>query len=105
MREVRHSEHAYQSAWLEWDSCVAIPDQILNYVQEEYWVWDADVCGNDTFQFVVRENGTETYWQVEHAWWIQYDPEWQLKNEFDFEQIDTVSFSYPTLNRDWLKLT
>jgi hypothetical protein len=105
MRQVRHSEQPYQSAWWEWDSLSAIPDQILDYVREEYWIYDADTCGNETFQFVVRENGVETYWQVEHAWWIEHDPEWDLPNEFDIEQIGTVSFSYPQLNRDWLKLT
>jgi hypothetical protein len=105
MREVRHSEQEYQSVWLEWDSGVTIPDQILNYLREEYWVYDADVCGNDTFQFVVRENGTETYWQVEHAWWIEWEPEWVCRNEFDVTQIPQVHFAYPTKNRDWLKLT
>lgn len=105
MRQIRTSEQLYQSAWWEWDSELTIPDQILNYVQRKYWVYDADTCGNRTYQFVVRENGSETYWQVEHAYWIEYDPEWDLPNEFDIEQIDTVSFSYPQLNRDWLKLT
>jgi hypothetical protein len=105
MRQVRYSEQEYQSAWLEWDLSKEIPDQILAYVEEEYWIYDSDTCGNDTFEFVVRENHTETYWKVEHAWWWQTEPEWDLVNEFDIEQIDTVSFSYPKMNRDWLKLT
>ena len=104
MRQVRYSEQEYESAWLEWDTQLAIPDQILDYVREEYWVYDADVCGDDTFQFVVREHGAETYWEVEHAWWITYDPEWELHNEFDLKQIDSVQFEYPTKNRDWLQL-
>jgi len=105
MRQVRYSEQAYQTAWLEWDSGVAIPDQIVNYLQEEYWIYDADTCGNETFQFVVRENEVDTYWEVDHAWWIEYEPEWTMRNEFDIKQVDSVIFEYPRINRDWLQLT
>jgi hypothetical protein len=105
MRQVRTSDQEYQSAWLEWDILESIPDQILSYCEDEFWVYDADVCGWRDIQFVVRENNKDTHWKVEHAWWIETDLEWQLKNEFDVTQIESVSFSYPSLNRDWLKLT
>lgn len=88
-----------------WDGLNTIPDQIIQYMETVYWIYDADTCGNETLQFVVRENGVETYWEVEHAWWIERDPEWDLKNEFDIKQVDSVIFEYPRINRDWLKLT
>lgn len=104
MRQVRYSEQAYQDTWIEWDSGISAPLQILNYLREEYWVHDAHTCGGQTFQFVVRENHTETCWEVTHSWWIEHDPEWCLLNEFDIEQKQSVSFPYPAVNRDWLTL-
>lgn len=74
-------------------------------MQRKFWVYDSDSCGDETIQFVVRENDVETYWQVKHTWWIDYDPEWDLKNQFDVEQISCAEFTYPRVNRDWLKLT
>lgn len=105
MRQVRTSQQPYQSDWLTWDSEPVITDQIMSYCEHEFWIHDADVCGWRDIQFVVRENHTVTYWKVEHAWWIQHEPEWDLRNEFDISQMDSVSFSYPNINRDWLKLT
>jgi hypothetical protein len=105
MRQVRTSLQPYQSHWLIWDGNHAIPDQIISYCEHEFWVYDADVCGWRDIQFVVRENDVESYWNVAHAWWIQHEPEWDLRNEFDISQTDSVSFRYPTINRDWLKLT
>lgn len=105
MRQWRTSGQPYQSAWREWDNNVAIPDQILNYMEHTHWVYDCDTCGGATMQFVVRDNHVDTYWQVNHAWWIELEPEWCVQNEFDIERIESVNFGYPRINRDWLKLT
>lgn len=105
MRQVRSSDQSYQSDWMTWDSLNTIPEQIIQYMETVYWIYDADTCGNETLQFVVRDSGVETYWEVEHAWWIEYEPEWDLPNEFDIKQVDSVIFEYPRINRDWLKLT
>lgn len=105
MRQVRHSVQPYESAWMEWESDQALPDQIIQYCEQKFWVYDADVCGCRDIEFVVREHGIESYWQVEHAWWIQTEPEWDLRNEFDIKQIPQVQFTYPRINRNWLQLT
>lgn len=105
MRHIRTSGQPYTSAWREWDSEKSIPDQILHYMEDTYWVYDCDTCGDASIQFVVRDQGVETYWQVDHAWWIEYEPEWCVQNEFDVEQISSVNFEYPRINRDWMKLT
>lgn len=105
MRQVRYNGQSYKDDWLEWDSETTIPDQIIQYLQNKYWVYDSDSFGNETFQFVVRENLTDTYWEVEHVWWIDYDPDWTMNNEFDIKQVLTVNFDYPRINRAWLKLT
>ena len=104
MRQIRTSEQAYQSAWLEWDSVTTIPDQIISYCEDEFWIYDADLCGYRDIQFVVRENDVESYWNVAHAWWWQTEPEWDLRNEFDISQIPQVHFAYPRVTRDWLIL-
>lgn len=105
MRQVRHNRQSYQDAWLEWDSHTSIPDQIMEHVRRKYWVYDSDTCGSSVYQFVVRENGSETYWFVTHDWWIEHDPEWACVNEFDISQMLSVDFEYPRVDRDWLKLT
>jgi hypothetical protein len=104
MRLIRTSDLPYKSDWLVWEPQGDVTEQILQYAQEHYWVYDADVCGWRDIQFVVRDNGAETFWEVEHAWWIEHDPEWELRNEFDLKQIESVQFEYPTKNRDWLLL-
>lgn len=105
MRLVRHSEQPYTSDWLCWDDQSPIAQQIEQFLQDNYWVYDADVCGTCTHQFVVQQHGETTFWQAEHHWWIEYDPEWICGNEFEIQQTDAVLFDYPTRNRDWLTLT
>jgi hypothetical protein len=105
MRQIRTSGQPYQTPWREWDGDATIPDEILLHMEDAYWVYDCDTCGDATIQFVVREHDAETYWQVDHAWWIEYEPEWCVRNEFDVQQIDAVTFAYPRMNRDWMKLT
>lgn len=58
-----------------------------SWIKEEEWAHDAD-NGGDSRKFWVVTDGTKvTYYEVKHSWWIEYDPEWQLYNEFEIAEI------------------
>lgn len=101
---MRHSDQAYTDAWIMLDHNKSIKAQLERFMEDHYWIYDADVCGHETVEFVVDHDGDVTFWQAEHAWWIDWDPEWELHNEIDINQVDGVNWKYPRIDRDWMIL-
>lgn len=64
------------------------PFDFAHWVKEEEWVWDSDNCGDRTEFYVVMDGDKVTYWKVEHSWWIDYEPEWEIHNVFEITEID-----------------
>lgn len=101
-----HSQMPFTSQWkaINLDG-KSVKDAIEEYSHREFYVGDADNCGDETIEFVVRQDGKpDTFYSVYHNWWITYDPEWEIHNEIEIETINSVRFKYPTKDRDWLKL-
>lgn len=104
-----HSENTYfrygidgnkaPKPWLM--SALDDPVKIMeHFIHNECWVYDADTCGDDTYLFSF-DNG-EAY-TLEHSWWIDYDPEWVIHNEWTWEKVTPSSLpSWMRVERDWI---
>lgn len=56
-------------------------------VQNEWWVWDCDQCGDKTTTWVIMFD-TPQFYRVEHTWWIEEYPRFEVRNEFAWWKID-----------------
>jgi len=76
---------------------------VLEYFRSAEFVNDADTCGYRKYFMVTTENfETFEYHKVSHGWEIDYDPEWEIHNNFEYEVTDSVPFEYPSAIRDWI---
>jgi hypothetical protein len=102
--EMFYSEIGYQNDWIKFETDKEIEAYIRSYLAENYWVCDCDGCGDDVFEFVIKsEEGTRMF-SVEHSWWIVFDPDFRVENEFYVTEVESVKFPFPSKNRDWLIL-
>lgn len=83
-------------------------DIILDYLNNEIRVFDADTCGEKIIYFVFENNKV---YKLYYDWYIKYEPEWDLIESFDIEEIKDKNkieqlFKENKLvkNRDWLKI-
>jgi hypothetical protein len=99
---VFHSDMKYESKWetVETDIFIWMSD----YVLKNYRIYDADHCGDESVEFVVDREGELSFYRFTYSWWIDYDPEWDLKDSIHYEVVPEVKFSYPAIDRDWIKL-
>lgn len=58
---------------------------ILKYFYDIVKIYDADECGDEEYDFVF-ENGTA--WKLYYSWYITYDPDWKLMDEYHIEAIN-----------------
>jgi hypothetical protein len=80
------------------------PEKImLDFFNKNCYVYDADNCGEDTFEFVFEIDGKVEYYSLYHSWYIEYDPDWNIENEYEITKIDAPKHKFPG-NRDWLKI-
>lgn len=77
---------------------------IMDRVKEQHWIWDADICGDETYYFiVVEEDGKDRLLTIFHEWLIpartyndrsnpedDWNPDYDeyVKNEFYYEYAD-----------------
>ncbi len=108
-----HGEMDYRDKWIAVETEKPITEFIRLLVEEEYWVWDSDSCGEDAYQFVIDENGILSFYEVEHNWWWSSEPPcdedgngYRLMNQFFVSEIDRekINFKFSTVERDYLIL-
>ena len=69
--------------WIDYD--LSPNGSMTKYFNDIMRIWDADICGDVEVDFVF-DNG-EAY-SLEYSWWIDYDPEWDLKSDLSINAID-----------------
>ena len=85
---IRFANLSTDPRYFRWNF-VASPFDFTNWVKEENWAWDADNCGDTTMFFVVvSDDGLVFYYEVKHSWWIEYNPDWEIHNEFEITLIN-----------------
>lgn len=78
---------------------------VVSVMCDHHLVNDADVCGDEDYYAVTTEDfKTFKFHKVSHSWWMEYSPEWEIHNIFDYEEVDSVPFTFPTAIRDWIIL-
>ncbi len=77
---------------------------LKDYVYKEIWVWDADICGDDTYHFAISDGTGTSYYMLEHSWWMTYDPEWEIHNTYTVDPIEKEEMPDFPGDRDWLKV-
>lgn len=95
----------YTSAWdkAEIDN---FEEYFESLIREKEYYCDADVCGIRNFYFVVKTETGNKFYKVSHSWYIDYDPEWEIFNEYETEELTELPkhVKYPNKTRDWLNL-
>lgn len=74
------------------------------WMREEMYTRDADNCGTDV-EYIAVSDGSETkYYKAKAEWWIDYDPEWTIHNEFELNEITREEAKAHDVidNRDWV---
>lgn len=74
-------------------------DVIRSWFMKNLKVWDADICGDRTVIFVFD---TGKYFRLVYAWWIEYNPEWELCEDIEIEEVQYSDDMHLTKDRDWL---
>ena len=77
-----------------------------NYMEEEYKVWDADICGDMYADIAVKDGDTIRYFKASYSWWIEPDTEEWIHDEVMVEEVEEqkIRFKFPIINRDWVIL-
>jgi hypothetical protein len=99
-----YSKMKYTDPWKEIRSH-DVEEFIHNYIRDKYHVHDADNCGDHEYEFVIMKDGETKLYILMHSWWITYDPEWEMHNEYTLEEVKEVKMKYPSPNRDWLDVS
>jgi hypothetical protein len=64
-------------------------------LQDALWTHDADNCGSSlSFWALVHDDGSTTFLKCYHSWDIDYDPEWNLVNDFTFTDVTRDEMLY-----------
>lgn len=97
-----HSDVYKNRNWL--DSDESNPEKIIkDFYYEKCYVHDADICGDDIVEFAFEIKGKIIYYRMSYDWYIDYDPEWDIHNNFDIKKINEPTFNFPG-NRDWINV-
>lgn len=99
-------------AWVEYKTFDPYEDygdvyknSIKKYFYAHIKLWDYDVCGNETHDFVFEDGKA---FRLEYSWWAEWyhedDDENGLKSEYHIEEISIDEANVPEkkLGRDWL---
>jgi len=74
-------------------------DTIMSHFRKFVQVHDADICG-DKIMFFEFDNGN--CYRLSYSWWIEYDPEWDLKEEIEITKVKKEETKNLYSNRNWL---
>ena len=79
-------------------------DSIRHYFYREIKLYDWDVCGEETHDFLFEDGKA---FRLEYSWWSEWyhddDEENGLKDEYYIEEIDPETAKLPSkMERDWL---
>ena len=97
-----YSDRYRDKNWIETDE--TDPEKVIEKLYYDYWyIYDADVCGDDIIEFAFEIDGKVEYYKLYYDWYIDYDPEWEIFNNFEITKIDKPKHKFPG-NRDWLVL-
>jgi hypothetical protein len=78
---------------------------IISYFYEEIKLWDWDICGDQTHDFVFDDGKA---YRLEYSWWSEWhhkdEEENGLKDEYTIEKIDIEEANVPEkkTKRDWI---
>lgn len=79
-------------------------ESIVKYFNQNIKIWDWDVCGDETHNFVFEDGKA---FRLEYEWWSEWyhddDEENGLKDEYHIQEIDIDEANVPSkVQRDWL---
>lgn len=93
-------------------------DHLYHKIREEEYVWDCDICGWESYYFVIRGPLIEgdKYFKVHHNWYplwgmlqdseVETDEDGYVEtNYFYIDFPESIPKKYPEKTRDWLKLS
>lgn len=85
--------------WIETD--LTDHEKVMGkYHRDELYTYDADTCDNGDVFFVFDDGKA---FKMEWSYWMDYDPEWEIHNEWHSEEIDiTDTPLWMHKERDWL---
>lgn len=77
---------------------------IVKYFYDKIKLWDFDICGDETHDFVFEDGKA---FRLEYSWWAEWyhddDDENGLKDEYHIEEITLEEANVPEKKeRDWL---
>lgn len=72
---------------------------IEKYWYDECWVYDADSCGDEILFFAFD---TGKFFKLSYGWYMDYDPEWQIHNYHEIEEVSKDKTENLVADRDWL---
>ena len=87
------------------DYCDVYTNSIKKYFYDSIKLWDWDVCGNQTHDFVFEDGKS---FRLEYSWWSEWYHEDEdqsgLKDEYYIEEISIDEANVPEkkIGRDWL---
>lgn len=89
-------------SWIDYEK--GYLDSINQYFYKHIKLWDWDVCGNETHDFVFEDGKS---YRLEYSWWSEWDHDNEeengLKDEFYIEEISLEQANVPSkVCRDWL---
>lgn len=58
------------------------------WIKNEEMVYDTDQGGESTQFWVVMWPTITVYYKVQHAWWVDHDPEWMIINDFNITIVE-----------------
>ena len=75
-------------------------DIMVEYYRNEMYLYDTDNGGDDEYIFAF-DNGE--FYRFVHEWWVSYDPDWELHNEYYYTKIDISEVPHwMHKQRDWI---
>ncbi len=89
-------------AWIDYE--VGHAASIDKYFYKHIKVWDADVCGDETHDFLFEDGKA---FRLEYSWWMEwYHEDDDLNGFFDRKSIEEITVEQADVpskvQRDWL---
>ena len=79
-------------------------DVINRYYSDEIRVHDADNGGEDVYFFGISDGESTKYFRIDHSWYIYWDPDWNIDNNIEINEIPSGEAVGIPGDRDWVEL-